>query len=76
MIKRYLSLFLKGWKKFYENINFFVSFLLLSFVYLIGVFFSFLIVKIFKIRLFDLKNKKDSYWRSTERADNQYYKQF
>ena len=76
MIKKYYVLFLKGWKIFYKNINYFVSFILLSFVYIFGVGLSFVVVKIFKIKLFEKENGK-SYWQKVaNNKDNNFYKQF
>ncbi len=76
MIKKYLLFFLRGWKIFYENINFFVSFILLSLVYFFGVGLSFVIVKIFRIRLFDFEKNNNSYWTVHETKENDFYKQF
>lgn len=70
-----------GFKEFSESLNKAVNTLLLSFTYIFGVGIVFLIAKLQKKKLLDLKTekKKESYYKElmlSKKAKKEYYRQF
>lgn len=70
--------FKKGMENFSKNISTLVNFVLLSFVYVIGVGVTKIFAKIKKKHFLDM-SKKDSYWNELnlgKRPKEEYYRQF
>jgi len=80
MVREFFEGIKRGQKKFGEDISAIVNLLLLSFVYFVGVGFTFLFAKIFSKHFLDLKfANKNSYWRELglgKRKMEEHYRQF
>ncbi|MBD3155411.1 MAG: hypothetical protein GF368_02025 [Candidatus Aenigmarchaeota archaeon] len=65
-IKSFLKGFGKGFKKFGEGVSNVVNFVLLTFVYFIGIGITSLFAKIFGKKFLDMKEGEKSYWKNKE----------
>jgi large-conductance mechanosensitive channel len=78
-IKKIFSEFMEGSKIFGELISAFINFLLLSFVYFIGIGLTSMFAKILRKRFIDENMNKKSYWEElnlTTKSVKEYYRQF
>ena len=79
MIKELLKNIKEGNKMFGEDIASIVNFLLLTFVYFLGVGITSIIAKMSGKHFLELKMDKDSYWSElnlSKRKKEEYYRQF
>ncbi len=78
---KFINGFLRGQKKFGENISIIINSILLTIVYFIGVGLTSIFAKIFNKHFLDLKPKKNekTYWEDlnlTKKSMKEYYRQF
>ena len=80
-LKDFYQDFLKGQKRFGEDIAAIINSVILTFVYLLGVGLTSLVARIFGKKFLDMKtvDKEESYWTPlnlSKKELNDYYKQF
>ena len=78
---KFINGFLRGQKKFGENISIIINSILLTIVYFIGIGITSIFAKIFNKHFLNLKLKKDekTYWEDlnlTKKSMKEYYRQF
>ncbi|MFH0936637.1 MAG: hypothetical protein V1815_03100 [Candidatus Woesearchaeota archaeon] len=78
---KFINGFLRGQKKFGENISIVINSILLTIVYFIGIGLTSIFAKIFNKHFLDLKLRKNekTYWEDlnlTKKSMKEYYRQF
>jgi len=79
MVKNLLKDIKEGYKMFGDDIASIVNFILLTFVYFLGVGITSIVAKISRKHFLELKTERNSYWSElnlSKRTKEEYYRQF